>query len=512
MTDNTFDKFVRDKLSDHQSPVPPGLWDKIQEKKDKDRKFGFLPRTALWTGIIVLLTGAAITYRLLDDQPATFTRQGQTTAAAGDGQGVKVTPPNETQKDISIVPENDQENSATGVTMKNVTSDKPDDEPTLTADKHDDPVTSAGSSQQYDGRTNNDRSSYQASVNHKKTIANNMRSSGSKKTGNDIRVRKSSGETSTHSSPTSAIINDRVKVFDQPEASADSWKRFSEKGRSAVTGKSMFFQPDYSAKNQQLGKLSIIGIDCPPNGRMRRNDFYLEVFGSPDMPMKSVKANNNSTYLSKKDSTETQQLSYSAGFRLSKAIGENLLVKTGLQYSQINEKFVLRTENERRITTVITIRTIISANGTDSTVRDTTRLEQIGYSVQRTYNKYRSLDVPVLLSYEFGGDQLKFAVNAGIIFNLHSWYAGNTLNDSLAVVSLSSKSNGLYKTNIGMGVYAGFSIIKPVSNKLDVFAEPYFRYNLSNMSRSSSYSQRFNAAGITLGIRYRLSRQRGTGK
>jgi hypothetical protein len=47
MTDNTFDKFVRDKLRDHPSAVPPGLWEKIERKKDKDPKGGFfLPRIA----------------------------------------------------------------------------------------------------------------------------------------------------------------------------------------------------------------------------------------------------------------------------------------------------------------------------------------------------------------------------------------------------------------------------------------------------------------------------------
>ena len=128
--------------------------------------------------------------------------------------------------------------------------------------------------------------------------------------------------------------------------------------------------------------------------------------------------------------------------------------------------------------------------------------------MQRTYNKYRSLDIPLLLSYEFGNEKLKFAINAGAIINLRSWYSGNTLNDSLAVVPIDSKSSGMYKQNIGVGLYAGVSIIKPVTNRFDVFLEPHFRYNFSNMSKTAGYSQRFNAAGLSFGIRYRINRQR----
>jgi hypothetical protein len=152
---------------------------------------------------------------------------------------------------------------------------------------------------------------------------------------------------------------------------------------------------------------------------------------------------------------------------------------------------------------------VIGASGADSTISDTSTVEQIGYRLQRTYNRYRSIDIPLLLSYEFGNDNLKFAVNTGAIINLYSWYEGNTINDSLAVVSMSSKGSGVYKQNIGVGLYAGLSVIKPVSKKFDVFLEPYFRYNLSNMSGSAGYSQRFNAMGINLGIRYKLKgRQR----
>jgi hypothetical protein len=485
MTDNMFDKFVREKLKDHQSAVPAGLWEKIEQRKDKGRRGGFLPKTALWTGLFFLVTFAGIGYIILRDNDEKTVSQ------------VSQTSTNENLKSSN------KSNNLTGKTtpahIDNINS--------ATDDKIEN-VHVKASSGLNTASINTNTASPNAEVEIGKlntpdiTYANNDLSVTSKKK-NKKRLFEIAGK--KHYQDNGYLTQQNNVETVMPNELQKSYVPFTH-GKTAYNltniGK---FDAD---KSYSLSELKIVGIDCPPNGRSKRNDWYLEVYGSPDLALKSVKATSNAGYVSKKDSSETQQLSYTAGFRISRSIGNNLLIKTGLQYSQINERFDLRTENERRITTVITIRTIIGQGGVDSTVRDTTSMEQIGYRVQRTYNKYRSLDIPILLSYEFGNENLKFAVNAGAIINLHSWYSGNTLNDSLAVVSINSKTSGMYKENIGVGLYAGFSVIKPVSKRFDVFLEPYFRYNFTNMSRSSGYSQRFNAAGISFGIRYRINKQR----
>jgi hypothetical protein len=50
------------------------------------------------------------------------------------------------------------------------------------------------------------------------------------------------------------------------------------------------------------------------------------------------------------------------------------------------------------------------------------------------------------------------------------------------------------------------SLIKPITNSIDVFAEPYFRYSLTKLQNTAyGFSQRFSAAGISFGIRYKLN-------
>ena len=60
MTDNQFDEFFRNKLGKYVSGVPDDMWQRIN-KKDKDRKFFFMPRWYM-LAFLLLLAGFASVY------------------------------------------------------------------------------------------------------------------------------------------------------------------------------------------------------------------------------------------------------------------------------------------------------------------------------------------------------------------------------------------------------------------------------------------------------------------
>ncbi len=253
---------------------------------------------------------------------------------------------------------------------------------------------------------------------------------------------------------------------------------------------------------------NILGLGCP-NGFP--STWYIEAYGSADINMKSIYAKDvNSTYINKLDSTTRMSGGFTFGVRVSKSINEHFLLKTGLQYSQINERFKTKTDSILTITTVVTTRTIVRGGGqSDTTVRDTSTLQQIGYKTGYVNNRYKSIEIPVIASYETGNDNWRIALNGGVIVNLTSSYTGQTFDTSYGIVPLSAKqANGFYKSNVNLSLYAGVSLLKRIGNGLDAFAEPYFRYSLSNAATSGAgYSQRFNSAGLSLGIRYKLNRK-----
>jgi hypothetical protein len=69
------------------------------------------------------------------------------------------------------------------------------------------------------------------------------------------------------------------------------------------------------------------------------------------------------------------------------------------------------------------------------------------------------------------------------------------------------KSNSPYqfKTNIGLGFLAGVSFYYKLNEKAHLLAEPYFRYNLTPMSKENlTFKQKYNTAGLRLGLRIDL--------
>jgi hypothetical protein len=72
---------------------------------------------------------------------------------------------------------------------------------------------------------------------------------------------------------------------------------------------------------------------------------------------------------------------------------------------------------------------------------------------------------------------------------------------------MSKISNAYYRSNIGMGLYSSISVLKRISENTHLFFEPYFRYNLSNMTNTASpYNQRFQVGGLAIGLRFDLNR------
>jgi hypothetical protein len=229
---------------------------------------------------------------------------------------------------------------------------------------------------------------------------------------------------------------------------------------------------------------------------------------SPDYVIKKTSgSDNNAAFLGKKDSSETMRGGFTFGARLSKNLNDNFLLKAGIQFSQLNEQLSLRRENERRLITVVTIKTVTDAAGNVSTVSDTSTVIQIGYVESKSYNYYRNIELPISLSYEMDSKNFKTAINAGVIINLASWYKGKVLDTSFQMVNVNPKENdGITKHSVGLSLYGSISLIKSFNERADFFAEPYFRYSLSKLQNTAyNFSQHFSALGLTLGIRYKLN-------
>ena len=532
ITDGQFDNFVAGKLKDHESPIPAGLWEKVRPE-EKDDRFGFIffryPAAAVL--LLGLLTAGFGGY---------FYFQSQKKTAAGTTESNTSSRTNGTAENQKNIPAVQQKNEQ-GVTTQPVDNNA---------------NTNPSASDQKNNSVPLENNTKQRTVDHQPNSNHAPSADGNSivKQGNGANTPSSgnsdvsvTGRIRTAGNRGNASNANRGRLDLKPPANKNdlttSYDIFKKNIATGITDQSTTVAdnnhldeiPPYqqnlltavtiptglgnynSMQNLMMQQLSTSNhtnqfrnvIICPSDRKNHNTDWFLEAYTSPDIAFKSVNnVSASQTYLMKKDSSESMVVSYSAGLRLVKPINNNILLKAGIQYSQVNQKYVYRTENEVKTTTVVTVRTIIRGPGDTVIVKDTSILQTIGFHNNTVYNHYRSFDIPITVGYEFGDEDLKFGINAGVVVNLSSWYQGVILDSSLATVALDKSGNSVYKTNIGMGLYGSFSVVKRLSDDMHVFVEPYFRYNLSNMTTAQSkYNQKFSLGGLSIGLRLNLNRK-----
>jgi hypothetical protein len=198
--------------------------------------------------------------------------------------------------------------------------------------------------------------------------------------------------------------------------------------------------------------------------RHKNKEWFLEAYVSPDFPY--FQRTDDNTNIN--DHGKSAPTSYTIGVRVSEYFSERLSVKTGIQYSQISEKFF------------------------DSLI---------------IVDRCRSIDIPFLIGYDLTTNSFKTTINAGIIYNIYSWYKGLTLIDYRGLIDINVAN--IYKRNTGVSLYLGMNLSKKINDKIEVIAEPYFRYRLSFMTRSSApFNQKINIAGLNIGVRYNFRKHK----
>lgn len=495
ISDVQFDAFAAEKLKDHEAPVPDGLWEKIMPAEEDDKGgfwwFRYPAAAVLLLGLLV--AGGYLYYHTKNNTNATVSAGSIVPSDALNGEKVNTNKEN-TNSSVLTNPANPA--GANAVRGNNHT------------------IPPANGEEKAAGISNNTISKRLNSpvtmVSADEASVKGIR----KKKGIDL-LRPGNDRTDLTqtaydpfgSNPKEAAGMDKTNAM---ETYPDHLRLGSFTIPSELNGYSLtqnMSDKQLSTANHTAQFHNI--IICPSDNKNRNTDWYLEAYTSSDIPFRSLSnVSASQQYLLKKDSAESMQVSYSTGLRLVKPITDNILVKAGLQYAQINQKYVYRTENEVKTTTVVTVRTIIRAPGDTVVVQDTSVLQTVGFRTNTVHNRFRSFDLPVTLGYQFGNDDLKIGINAGVVINLNSWYQGVILDSSLATVTLNKTGNSVYKTNIGLGLIGGISVIKRLSDDMHLFFEPYFRYNLSNMtSDQASYRQKFSVGGLSIGLRFNLNRK-----
>ena len=475
MNNSPLEEHIKEKLGNYSPDVPPHIWENIMAKKERKKPVGFW-FSFLNRNLLLLLFGIALTTTLIlyktvlspDKNKIIATRQPvqQLNNKTQNVSGNKSTTPGK----ISIPAIENKSSQENSVNNNNIVTTANNDFSLAAKNK---PLGN--------NKTNLPVTSPENIINElpepiTKNNFNHTRSN--KKTTNNkglaaisLKNAEASPEEITEANSNNLLLN---RLTLNPEM---------------LGSKNIFNTTVKKINNPHLD------IPCPKAEKNAAgNKKYVEVYAGPDYAFRNLTDTANSTYLQKRKESTTFTSAFSAGVRYTKVFNNGMSFRTGINYSQINEKFKFAEAN------IIQKIYIINSNG------DTTgSYTATGTRYKTTYNKFRTLDIPLTIGYELGNGRLHANFNAGVIVNLYSWQQGDVLDTSYKPVNITTGKTASpyqFKSNIGIGFLGAVSVYYKLTDKWHIFAEPYFRYNLSPVSKSElTFKQKYHTAGIRLGVR-----------
>lgn len=507
------DKHIKEQLGQYSPDVPPHIWDRIVAQREQHRPKGFWFRfvaSRKWLLLAILFLGLGGAAYWMTKGPDTKTAGDRSdkgpntdlpTTTNSQPMASNQPPPantiinNETNNTTQANTTNKvNANTATPTGANKTSSDNnnPAGQPAMASSA---PVATSNGQDMPPLYTNN-RTKHQAQSSRNKT--------GTK--------------TRTNQKPANGTdwVDAKISVGDDGNnsrlQSTKPGQEASEASLQQMTGAASIITAEKQMVNE-LQKRSLYNLllpDCPTiEENAAANKKYIEFYAGPDFGLRSFgsfSADSNSTsYIQRRKESAKFSSAFSVGLRYTKVFNNGMSLRSGINYSQINEKFQYINEKDIRYILVITPRQII-VGGNTVTIYDTLRYTETGKRTKTTYNRYRSIDVPLQLGYEFGNGRLHTNISAGAIINLYSWQKGDILDSAYQPVSITTgKGSSPYgfKTNIGVGFLGSVSVYYRLRPRLHLLAEPYFRYNLQPMTRDDqNVTQKYSTLGLRLGVRW----------
>ncbi len=452
-----FDDFIKGGFGDYVSEVPEGMWNRIMEERRKRRPKGFIffrGKTILLGTII--LAGLSVSYFM-------FSKAGR---------------PGKPEKNLIV-----SHNKGNAVIAK-LPSPETKDRPDIIAA----PEISVRERLLPAAKTKKEMLGHKGLTVTIVSFDDNVSKGLPMETIVKTRINDRVKETDITSGETDVLAAEDAIVI-TAESNNEMMRSKAEKLTLVPVGRDAFSMRGNNTPHVYLPDCPQVEKDAAINKR------YFEVYFGPDYIFRTFTDTPHSAYLQKRRESTKIASAFSAGFRYSQVFKNGISVKTGINFSQINEKFTYVQDNLVQVTYII-----------DPQTGDTTGSYTITGSRKKvTNNRYRSLDIPLLLGYEFGNGKLHVNINAGAMVNIYSWQRGDVLDSTYKPVNITtgkSASDYQFRSNIGVALSGGVAFYYKLNDYLHVMAEPYFRYNLRPMSKETlTLKQKYNALGMHVGLR-----------
>lgn len=482
-TPNTTDQIFKEKLGGYASEVPAGLWDAIDNQRSRKKRGALLlQRHGKWLALVLLLVVGGLWYAIdsetvdggrlmVDETTAIIVENKEKNADKFEKSSIENI---ENKQNIPLTTETTATEQSPVLNTKNLiekSSKNSVSKPISTSISKSTPFVKSATN--IDQNASNDAAF--------DNIDNSIIGTND---GLENAFTKTENPTETdESTPANLLIANAKEQNENNALNALEMLKLSE----LFHGKP---DPCYAFNPYDSGKKG------PPH-------FYIDVLGGPMYANRTLAAKNDdlASYATIRDSTETSRLGFNSTIRASLVLANGIALRSGVAYTQINEKLDLFDGT----TTDIAIYEIKDVHGNIiGTQTDTI----IGQRIKTTYNRYKMVDIPVILGYEVRDRNWTIALNGGAYFNVLFEQKGEFLSPDLTTVNFTSTEEEHYdafNNSVGMSLFGSVGLHYKIGNRLHLMAEPQFRYFMDSFTNADyPLQQNYWAVGMNLGVRVQV--------
>lgn len=478
-TPNTTDQIFKEKLGGYASEVPAGLWDAIDNQRSrKTRALLLFQRHGKWLALVLLLalTGYGV---------------GRTAYDGGEAEEVANNSDAKSTAEIAIVvDENVDKTIAENKNAdKNLNKNIPLNIESSAIDNTTENLTEKSSK-------NSISKPISTSTPFVKSVTN---------------IRQNA----SNEADFAEIVNSNIGINDGVEIALTTTSNLTES--SKPTTSDLIILTKKRNENNNLNALKLLKLSellhgkpdpCYAfnpydSGKKGSPHFYIDVLAGPEYANRTLAAKDGDLagYATIRDSTESSRLGFSSTVRASLVLANGIALRSGVAYTQINEKLDLFNGT----TTDIEIYEIKDVNGNViGTQIDTI----IGQRIKTTYNRLKMVDIPLILGYEVRDRNWTLSLNGGAFFNVLFEQKGEFLSPNLTPVNFTSTEEPHYEAfnnSVGMSLFGSVGLNYKIGNRLHLMAEPQFRYYMDSFTnRNYPLKQNYWSVGMNVGLRVQI--------
>jgi len=240
-------------------------------------------------------------------------------------------------------------------------------------------------------------------------------------------------------------------------------------------------------------------VNCYQFLKKKHFSLYLEPYVGPGLNSYnlSAKSSEDNVYADARSHSETAQLSGLAGLRLALQY-QALVLKLGIQYQLINEKFTYTKNGEVRIIEVY------EYPGGPLLRTDTS----VGLRIIEHHNYRHLVNIPISLGYIKHGKLLDIGASVGAGLNVYAQHCGQYLARNLTPIkynNIVSNTNQGFKQSLGGFVTLDINVSKKIFNRSELFIEPGLIYYLNSFTIASDpLKQNYFSPHIKFGLKVPL--------